>query len=392
MSADSTAPDSIFNYAYAAQEEARKAGVAANYANRYKQEYYEQESILQKWSELMVNAPVLLQNTMFIIFATVNIALMWTLMYDVVYHSGIPNALVPWALLLFCLLLAVWSAVTAHMFGRGLSHGLQDWETWNFIFIKNRNQLPPGQAQTTVRREIWRARITAMVSAGVLLALLTLLIYYRFKVMPYLPEDDESPSALSVAHANHWRLSMVMGFLPLALVVGQFFTGNFIYYAIRRMQVANRLKKSQKLFLKYKEICGMHDQLAVRYTEVARQRGENVQLGGDLENSHLRLRNRSQQSDNYIDPLEHVRHVTFTFKYQTSGKPVVNAPVFGILPNGAKTGDYYTDDQGRVTLQSDNEIDQVVAVQIKNKNYVGPFLFKGEHFIDLPEFLLEDRN
>ncbi|MBK8194073.1 MAG: hypothetical protein IPK76_12995 [Lewinellaceae bacterium] len=50
-------PNESFPYAFAAQQEAQRAGTLANYGYRHKELYYAKEAILRKWQEYMVNAP-----------------------------------------------------------------------------------------------------------------------------------------------------------------------------------------------------------------------------------------------------------------------------------------------------------------------------------------------
>ncbi|MCS6929982.1 MAG: hypothetical protein NZM43_10890 [Saprospiraceae bacterium] len=61
----------------------------------------------------------------------------------------------------------------------------------------------------------------------------------------------------------------------------------------------------------------------------------------------MRNRYRSAQDDNCIYP--YFDKIGFTIR-TNDYKPAAGISVFGILPNGAKTGDFCTDKNGKVTL------------------------------------------
>lgn len=375
-----------FQYGFEAHEEARKAAILANRGYRHKQQFYEDDSIIRKWKELMINAPILLHNILFILFAIADMIISWEMIRDVVSQVSIPPQIEFLAVLTFCLLINAWAAVTAHFIGRGWSKEIQDWERWNFIFIKNRNQSPVNVVGDEMRREIRRARFWAIFSGIILIGLIGIIIYYRTYIMNGLGASEDFEESEETQNVG---INLVMAYLPLAIILGELLTGDYFWYSIRQIQKRNSRKSNLKLFLRHKEQCGIHDQLAMRHTQAARHFEQHIEVIGDLEKSHLRAKYRSQQNDDYLDPLDKFKRIGFTFKFRGSGKPVERAPVFGILPNGAKTGDYYTDEQGKITLHPDGDFDRLIAIQIQNREYLGPFQLNGEHYIDIPELTPE---
>ena len=95
-------PTETFQYAYAAHEEARRAAVLANHGYRHKLAYYEDESIIRKWKELMVNAPVLLHNILFILFAIADMLISWDMFRDIISKASIRPELQIISILIFC--------------------------------------------------------------------------------------------------------------------------------------------------------------------------------------------------------------------------------------------------------------------------------------------------
>jgi len=382
-------PSETFQYAYAAHEQAKNAGIQANYGYRSKQLYYEQEGMLRRWKDLMVNAPILLHNVLFILFAIADMIISWEMVRDIVSQSSIPPDWEFFAVLTFCLLINAWAAVTAHFIGRGWSREIQDWERWNFIFIKNKSQSPINIVSDEMRRDIRRARFWAIFSGIILIGLVAVIIYYRYMVLSQMggAKDFDSDEAALEAPAG---LGLAMAYLPIAIILGELLTGDYFWYSIRRIQTVIGRNRNRRRFLKHKETCGGYVQLAVQYTQIAMGDPRNrMEIVGDLEKAHMRFKYRSQQNDDYIDPVENFRKFGFNFKYRGSGKPVADVHVFGVLPNGAKTGDYRTDIDGKVTIPVEGEFDRLVAVGIHNKEHLGPFQANGEHYIDLPEALLE---
>lgn len=379
-------PNETFQFAYAAHEEARRAAVLANHGYRHKLSYYEDESIIRKWKELMVNAPVLLHNILFILFAIADMIISWEMIRDVVTQVSIPPEIEILAVLVFCLLINAWAAVTAHFIGRGWSREIQDWERWNYIFIKNRNQSPVNIVSDEMRLEVRRARFWAIFSGAILLGLIGVIIYYRnfITAEPFIEDfDTEVPTE----NGENTGLKLVLSYLPLAIILGELLTGDYFWYSIRQIQKRISRRRNRKVFLQNKENCGIHDQLATHHTQSARMSKEYIEIIGDLEKAHLRMKYRSQGNDDYIDPLDKFKRIGFSFKYRSTGKPVENATIFGVLPNGAKTGDYKSDEQGKVTLHPDGDFDRLIAVNIKGREFLGPFQINGEHYIDIPEYL-----
>jgi hypothetical protein len=277
--------------------------------------------------------------------------------------------------LLVCLLINAWAAATAHFIGKGWSKEIQDWERWNFAFIKQNNDLPYNVIDGIMQQEIKRARRLSWFS-GIILMLVILFIAY-FRIMALLITENLSGMALII--------SVVMTALPIALILGELITGDYIWYTIRWLQMRKSRDHFYNNFLAAKKQCGELDQLAMQYTESAKKRGEPVQVIGDLENCHLRIKHRTQSRDDYMEPFENWRRIGFTFKVRKNQRPLANAKTFGVLPNGAKTGDYHTDSDGKTTLYWSGDFDHLISISIYNREYLGPFQSDAEHYIDVPE-------
>lgn len=366
-------PNEAFNYAYEAQQEAHRAAILANHGLRFKFLYYEKESILQKWQDFMVNAPITLHNSLFGLFFTVDILISWEMVREVIANGGIfIGEKVPWwATSLICLLINTWAAVTAHFIGKGWSREIQDWERWNLAFVKRQNDLPPHLLDALINKDIRRSRYLAIVSGTVLSIVVVLLVYYRIVFIQLLSEDQALNS-----------LTIVMSVMPLAILAGEFITGDYVWYSIKWVQTLIERNKYRRLFLAYKEQCGATDQLAKQYTQEAQHRDQPVEVVGELELALRRFKERSQRDDNYLDPFED-HQIRFHFRDRHTQKPINKALVFGILPKGIKTGDSLTDEDGVVTLRWDGEIDHLVGIRILDKEYSGPFKSNTTHYIDV---------
>ena len=377
-----------FQYGFEANEQARLAAVVANHGYRHKIVYYEDQGVISKWKELMINAPILLHNTLFILFAVADMIVSWDMIKDIVAQLEILPGFEFFAVLTFCLLINAWAAATAHFIGRGWSKEIQDWERWNFIFIKNRSQAPNNIVNDEMRREKRRARFWAIFSGLILLGLVGVIIYYRTYIFsePEIEQDFDEEIATSDTNLG---FNLIITYLPIAIILGELLTGDYFWYSLRKIQQQLRCNRNKKKFIRLKEQCGQHDQLAIRYTHAAKQSGQFIEVIGDLQNAHLRNKFRSQQNDDYIDPLDHFKQISFTVKSRDTGRPLENVNVFGVLPNGAKTGDYRTNEQGKVTLHPDGNHDRLISVQIQNREILGPFQFNGEHYVDIPEITIE---
>lgn len=356
-----------FNYAFAAFEEARNAALNANYGLRYRTAYERAKYTLQEWEKTMINASITLKTFLFLVFFFADIMVSWEMMKDVIDSGGLFSPPPTWAVLLLCLLINGWAAVSAHFIGQGWSKDIQEWERWNFLHITNRDQ-PLNHTVAILAREKRRARILAVVSSAILLIVVGLVIHHRLRVLAELQE---------VTFVNY-----IVTALPMAIILGELFTGDYIWYIIKRYQLVRKRRRNRKRFLLHKEKCGESDQLAYKHLQMAHARNETPEVIGDLERSMLRIRHRSQASDNYLEPFD--RRIAFHFRSKVTGAAVPNLPVFGVLPNGAKTEDYSTNSAGKVMMQWEGEYDHIVAVHIPHyPPILGPFQANAEHYIDL---------
>jgi hypothetical protein len=221
--------------------------------------------------------------------------------------------------------------------------------------------------------EFRRAKILAIISGSVLLIVVSLIVYSRFLMIEIVYDGSQGVFAI------------LMIVLPIAIIIGEFFTGDYIWYSIKWLQNKIIRNRERKKFLSLKVECGKADQLAVQYASQAIQRKEHIMIVGDLEHAHMRMKHRSQQDDSYMDPFDKWRKIGFTFRGRKEQNPIINKSVFGILPNGAKTGDYLTDSDGKTTLYWDGDFDRLISVKIGTFEYLGPFQANAEHYIDLPE-------
>lgn len=378
-------PNEDLKYTYLAQKQAQYAGIFANLGCRFKAKYYNKEAILQKWQEFMVNAPILLHNSLFLLFFVVDIIVSWEMIKVIISNGGLfVNQEVPWwATLLLCLLINGWAAVTAHFIGKGWSREIQDWERWNYALVKGKNNTPPNLIDNEMRQEVIRSRFLAIISGLVLLMVVGIIVYYRNILLEDL--NGEQTGSFKV-------LAAVMVFLPIAILIGELFTGDYIWYSIRWLQTILGRNSNRKKFLKYKEKCGLLDQVVVQYIAYARHQKEPIQIYGDLEQCQMRIKHRSHLNDNYMDPFEKLHRIGFTFRGRKEQKPIPDARVFGIFQNGTKTGDYHTDSDGKVTLYWEGDFNRLDIVNVLGKEYSGPFQADAEHYIDLPEDLVLSEN
>ncbi|MBK8194074.1 MAG: hypothetical protein IPK76_13000 [Lewinellaceae bacterium] len=237
------------------------------------------------------------------------------------------NKEVPWwATLLLCLLMNGWAAVTAHFLGKGFSQEIQDWERWNYGYIKMQNNAPPNVLNGDMRKEMLRARFLAITSGAVLLIVVSLIVYYRYVVLKDLGGDVGSFKVLAI----------VMMVLPIAIVIGELFTGDYIWYSIRWLQNLIGRNQNRRKFLKFKEQCGYADHLAVQYTENARRQNHPVQIVGDLEHCHMRIKHRSQQQNDYSGSFDKWRRIGFTFRARKIRSPLMRLQYLVFCPTVQK--------------------------------------------------------
>ncbi|MFN0214917.1 MAG: hypothetical protein ACKVT2_11730 [Saprospiraceae bacterium] len=355
-----------FNYSFAALEESKNAAIHANYGQRFRFAYERAKHILREWEKILVNAPITLKTALFFIFFVADIMVSWEMMKDVIDSGGLLSPPPGWAVLLLCLLVNVWAAVSAHFIGQGWSKDIQEWERWNFFNVTNRD-MPANVATSVLWKERNRARLLSILSSLLLFLIVALIVHHRIRTLDALGDTT--------------FFNYIITALPLAIVIGELFTGDYIWYIIKRYQIMKKRRRNRRRFLERKERCGESDQLAYKYVQLATSRGQSIEIIGDLERSMLRMKQRSQQNDSYLDPFD--RRIIFIFRYSISKLPLSNTSVFGILPNGAKTEDYSTNQLGKVTMQWEGDYDNIVAVNTLGKEHLGPFQSNAEHYIEI---------
>ncbi len=359
------------------------AALQANQAYFYKNIYYRYEMVLRKWEELMCNSPIIMHTMLFLIFFVADIIVSWQMNRDIMdsvqFFSYDPPS---WAILLLCMLINGWAAVTGHFVGKGWSKDIQDWERWNITYIKYGGEVAEHTADADIRREIWWARFYALLSSVILFILVGLIIRHRLTILSAesdlssLEDNDISSVAFN---------PIVIVFFPVAILLGEFVTGFYIIYIIQRLWQKWKRTQNRRRFIRYKINCGEADKRSHEYHEAAKKNGETLSMVADLEASLKRFTTRTQEKDEYIDPIL-LKKASFVLYFMPSGRPVVNQFVYGILANGAKTGHHRTNEHGNVTVLWSGVFDKIELLHIPGyPTQAGPFYEHSEHIIEIPD-------
>ena len=129
-------PTEGFDHLGLARTDARMAAMEANAGIRHKEQFIFHEAILRRWSEMMINAPVLIHNVLFVAAMVVDMVVSWEVVRNIVAENIAGNPVFEkFSTFLICLVLNLWAAVTAHLIGKGWSKEIQDWERWNFFTV-----------------------------------------------------------------------------------------------------------------------------------------------------------------------------------------------------------------------------------------------------------------
>lgn len=363
-----------FPYTSHAHETARKAAIQARLGFESKNKYFEADEILKRWYTIMVNAPVTLHNSLFAVFITVEFMVSWEVYRDILLNIGFPVQVVGLGVALLCILINGWASVTGHFIGRGWSKDIHDWERWNYYFIINRG-LPPGIIEENLENEKLRARKLAVRSGIVLFILVIVSVVYR-------------TIALNKVAAGSGLLKqaqlITMAVVPLIILIGELFTGDFLWYSLKMWRLRRRKREKFDDFFMRKNECARLDQLAVEYANGAKDKKQRIDVTGDLQKSHQRHLYRTLQKDNYLDPFEKERYVNFTFRDRGSATPLPNRQVKVVLPNQVTTDNFITDDQGKVSIRWEGEHECATSVIMdEDREWLGPFQIEGEYFIDV---------
>lgn len=362
------------------------AGEAAHHANAalfYKEQYAALERLLRKWTNLTVNSPIWPHTVIFIIFAVVDILISIPIFEDVMkeYNVFSSDTMITVIAILSAFLINAWAAVTAHFLAKGWYKEHQDLERWNLIFIKLDGESATPEVETYICKEIRRAKYLAFVSGIVLLGVVGLLVYHRY----HIRLNGQSEDGIDVD-----AITYILTFLPIAIVIGEIITGDYVWYIIQRWRKVikrNRLKRS---YSAEKAKAHSADNNAYKMYNLAIERNEPFgEVPKDLKYPLIRVRTRTAADDNYCDPIVGQQNTSFQIRYADTGQPLARAQVYGVLANGAKTGDYYTNEKGEVGVHWTGDFDRLEILNVRGKNYAEPFMAEGMHYLEYQPLMFE---
>jgi hypothetical protein len=352
-----------------AKQEASAAAMAAQQGTEDKKKYIVHADTVSKWRGLMVNAPVTLHNILFVIFVVVEILLSYEVYRSILQDIGFPNQIITLGVLIVAFLVSGWAAATAHLIGKGWSKEVQEWERWNYVFLTTKNTLSPLAVDGYLFSEIKRARRLAITSGIVLFVLVGLSVAYRTIAIRGLAEADGEIGLMQL---------VILAALPILILIGELYTGDFIWYSMSLSRQKRLLKRYYKSFMAWKKACNNKDQLAMDYLRTAASRGIPVDISGDLLNSQRRITQRSVQNDDYMDPFNTDKSASFTFLNSRTMEPIKAVKVRGVLPNDVTTPLYQTDGDGNVIIRWEGNHDHLkYIVTDDNREWSGPFKAGG---------------
>jgi len=350
---------------------ANRADIEAANGLRHKKQFYHHETILRKWTELMANAPVLLHNSLFLVFMSASVLFSWNFVFDTAEHyfsmSSKTGFITAFLASLFTI---IWASATAYFVGKGWSKEIQDWEHWYFLFIRNNGEISPQNLGIVMRREKNNSRWWAILFGIILfVVLIGIMIYFGL--------------ANNNVHNKPWII--MLDALHLFVLLGAIFSGDFLWYTtlLRRQQRQKNIH--HKMFLSHKKKCHELDEQAYSIAREYWQEDHILTLPDSLNNTYLRLSYRSPDSENYIDPIEN--KASFVFQHEDLGETFSGVIIYGVLANGAKTG-HYKIQKGSVTIQFSSTFDKLEIVCVDNGiSFVGPFFKESIHYLTIPQRL-----
>jgi len=371
-------PIENFNYASEALQKAITAADHANLGYKNKERYHHLERLLRKWEGIMCNSPVVGHTLLFLLFFMADILVSWEMNRDILsqaeFFSGEPPA---WAILLICLLINGWAAVSANFIARGWARDIQEMERWNTFYIKSYAGEITDMQNYDLNYERNRSRLYALVSNLVLFLVVGLIIWHRWSLIAAGAEiDAEEGGGEGLASTG-----VIIIVLPIAILIGELLTGDYIWYLIQRVVVKAKHNNNYKSFLKHKRFCSFLDKQAFDYHNLSLKEDRKYPLGAELEKSLFRVQFRSLDQDDYMDPVATLHRISFRLQSRATQAYVSNTRIFGVLPNGAKISDFITDQHGFVTMSWTSNFDRLELVCVEDRTYPGPFLENSEHFL-----------
>lgn len=322
------------------------------------------QQILDDWARIFTNSPIGILTALFLFAVLMEIFFSFPMYLDLMSQmTGGKNYVLAFVGAIFIVL---WGAYVSHLISKKMSPSVFDYTVYNELKFSKR-AMPQAAAEEKVRIATQRDLLKGLLFGILIMVVVASISWQRV----FLLKAINSVADYSLFHK----------LMPVICVLIEIVSGLYIGYLIRRLRESRKAKKLNKEFVREKSLCVYETQMAHEHYHHALEKGEKIHYSKDLYDSNYRYEHRSQDDDNYCDPIPVQKTLTVTVADETGLLHGIH--LAGILSNGEYCNSIYTNDHGEGILSWDSDAKEVLMVYVDNKQHNGPYRENSKIRIDL---------
>lgn len=342
--------------ASSSNREAKKARIAFGERNFILQ-------ILEVWARIFTNSPIGILTSLFVFSVLMEIFFSFPMYLDLMSQmTGNGNVILA---LLAALFIVFWGAYVSHLLSKKMSPSVFDYTVFNEMKFSN-NAMPQAAAEEKARIATRNDLIKGLFLGIFLLVVVAAVSWQRVLLMGAITSTD---------------YSLIHKLLPVVCVLIEIISGLYVGYLIRRFRKSHKAKRYHKQYVKAKDLCVYHTSMAHEHHNHAIAKGEKLHYSKELYDALYRYKHRSQDDDNYIDPIPTQK--TLTVVVSDEQGLIHGVHLAGNLSNGEYCNSIFTDENGEGVLSWDSDAKEVLVVYVDNEQFKGPYRENSKIRIDL---------
>lgn len=309
--------------------------------------------VLDEWSRIFVHSPVGILTAFFFFAVLMEIFFSWPMYEDIMSQiTGRGNAFLS---LTGALFIVLWGAYCSHLIAKKMSRAVFNYTVTNEM-RSSRGTIPQAAAVEKAQILTHRDLLKGVIFGTLLLLVVTAISWNRVWLQGAISGRD---------------YGLIQKLLPVVCVLVEIISGLYLGYLLRRLIQAIKAKRLQKQFTREKDLCAYETKMCHEHYQKALADGEKIHYSLELRDTLYRYEHRSQDGDNYLDPIPELKTLKVIVCNETG--PQADVHLAGILANGEYCNSIWTDLQGEGVLAWDGNAREVSVIYADNEEHMGPF-------------------
>ena len=323
------------------------------------------QQILDDWARIFTNSPIGILTALFLFAVLMEIFFSFPMYLDLMSQmTGGKNYVLAFVGAIFIVL---WGAYVSHLIAKKMSPSVFDYTVYNELKFSKR-AMPQAAAEEKVRIATRRDLLKGLLFGILIMVVVASISWQRV----FLLKTINSVADYSLFHK----------LMPVICVLIEIVSGLYIGYLIRRFRESRKANKLNKEFIHEKGSCVYETQMAHEHYHHALEKGEKIHYSKDLYDSNYRYEHRSQDDDNYCDPIPVQK--TLSVVVADGNELLEGVHLRGWLSNGDYCNSICTDDKGEGILSWDSAAKDVMVISTDDIQHKGPWHENSKIRLNLP--------